>query len=106
MDTPIEAVPGRDTPPDPKRTIVIEFARLSDDQRAFIDLHTLRAVGTPLPAVDTDGVLIEFWLREGDSAHTAYDDIRGWAIGNGLPIRGFVDSGEQTPDGQLPSSAV
>jgi hypothetical protein len=29
---------------------VIEFAPLSDDQQAFIDLHTLRAVGTILPA--------------------------------------------------------
>ena len=91
METPTtEPVRGPDTPPDPRRTIVIEFARLSDEQRAFIDLHTLRALGTPLPVADTDGVLIEFWLREGDTVTTAYDDIRGWAIGNGLPIRGCV----------------
>jgi hypothetical protein len=81
---------GPDTAPEDTRTIVVEFARLSDEQCAFIDLHTLRAVGTPLPAVDGDGVLMEFWLREGDTPHSAYDDIRGWAIGNGLPIRGLV----------------
>ena len=92
METPTtETGRGRGAAPDQRQTIVIEFARLSDEQRAFIDLHTLRAVGTPMPAVETDGVLIEFWLREGDTAHTAYDDIRGWAIGNGLPIRRFVE---------------
>ena len=92
MDTPTtERARSRDSGPDQRPTIVVEFARLSDEQRAFIDLHTLRAVGTPMPTVDTDGVLIEFWLREGDTAHTAYDDIRGWAIGNGLPIRRVVD---------------
>jgi hypothetical protein len=84
------AARGRAIAPDQRQTIVIEFGRLSDEQQAFIDLHTLRAVGTALPAVDTDRVLIEFWLREGDTAHTAYDDIRGWAIGNGLPIRGMI----------------
>ena len=92
METPTtERARWRDAASDQRPTIVVEFAPLSDQQRAFIDLHTLRAVGTPMPAVDTDGVLIEFWLREGETAHTAYDDIRGWAIGNGLPIRGFVD---------------
>lgn len=91
METPTtETVRDGDIPLDERRTIVIEFARLSDEQRAFIDLHTLRALGTPLPAADTDGVLIEFWLRKGDTVKTAYDDIRGWAIGNGLPIRGCV----------------
>jgi hypothetical protein len=51
----------------------------------------LRAVGTDAPVVSTDGVVVEFWLREGDTAHGAYDDIRGWAIGNGLPIRRMIE---------------
>jgi hypothetical protein len=85
-----ETTPGSVAAPDQRPTIVIEFAPLSDEQQAFVDLHTLRAVGTVLPAVDTDGVWIEFWLREGDTAHTAYDDIREWAIGNGLPVRRIV----------------
>jgi hypothetical protein len=37
--------------------------------------------------------LIEFWLRDGDTADTAYDDIRGWALGHGLPIRGPIHGG-------------
>jgi hypothetical protein len=77
---------------DQRQTIGVEFAPLSDEQQAFVDLHTLRAVGTDVPAVDTDGVVIEFWLREGDTVDTAYDDIRGWAIGNGLPIRRMIEA--------------
>ena len=77
--------------PDQRQTIVVEFARLSEEQQAFVDLHSLRAVGTEVPAVSTDGVVVEFWLREGDTADGAYDDIRGWAIGNGLPIRRMIE---------------
>ena len=80
-----------DATPDQRQTIVVEFARLSEEQQAFVDLHSLRAVGTEVPAVSTDGVVVEFWLREGDTAHGAYDDIRGWAIGNGLPIRRMIE---------------
>ena len=72
-------------------TILIEFGPLTPDQQAFIDLHTLRAVGTARPRVDTGGVIVEFWLREGDTRATLYDDIRGWAIGNGLPVRRMVE---------------
>jgi hypothetical protein len=91
MGTSTDVVRGRATAPDQRQTIVVEFARLSAEQQAFVDLHTLRAVGKALPAVDTDGVVVEFWLREGDTAPAVYDDIRGWAIGNGLPIRGLVE---------------
>ena len=80
-----------DATPDQRQTIVVEFARLSEEQQAFVDLHSLRAVGTDAPVVSTDGVVVEFWLREGDTAHGAYDDIRGWAIGNGLPIRRMIE---------------
>ena len=90
MGTWTEAVRGRVAPPDQRQTIVVEFAQLSVEQQAFVDLHTLRAVGTDVPAIDTDGVVIEFWLREGETASATYDDIRGWAIGHGLPIRGIV----------------
>jgi hypothetical protein len=86
-----EIVRGRVAAPDETQTVVIEFGRLSDEQQAFVDLHTLRSVGTDLPAVDTDGVLIEFWLREGDTPATLYDDVRGWALGHGLPVRGIFE---------------
>ena len=66
--------------------ILIEFGPLTFVQQAFVDLHTLRAAGTEGPLVETDGVIVEFWLREGETAATLYDDIRGWAIGNGLPF--------------------
>ena len=77
--------------PDQRQTIVIEFAPLSDEQQAFVDLHPLRALGTDLPGVEMDGIAIEFRLRDGDAAHDFYDDIRGWAIGNGLPIRRMIE---------------
>ena len=85
-------VRGRGTATDQRQTIVVEFGPLNDWQRAFVDLHSLRAVGTDLPRIDSDGVLIEFWIREGDTAETVYDDIRGWAIGNSIPIRGVHGS--------------
>ena len=72
-------------------TIWVEFAPLSDEQQALVDLHTLRAVGSDVSAVETDGIVIEFSLRKGDTVDAAYDDIRGWAIGNGLPIRRMID---------------
>ena len=41
---------------DEQRTIAVEFGALTDEQRLFIDLHSLRAVGTvmnrnPIPIV-------------------------------------------------------
>ena len=69
-------------------TILVEFGRLTVEQQLHVDLHTLRAVGTVVPApIHTQGVVVEFWLRDGETADEAYDDIRGWAIGHRLPIR-------------------
>jgi hypothetical protein len=73
------------------RTIVVEFGTLTDEQRLFIDLHSLRAVGSVIPEPVRGRVIVEFWLRDGDTPAQAYDDIRGWAIGNRLPIGGLVD---------------
>jgi hypothetical protein len=73
-------------------TIVVEFGPLTPDQQAFVDLHVLRAVGTETPTAPTsDGVIVEFWVREDETPESLYDDIRGWAIGNRLPIRGLVE---------------
>jgi len=76
---------------DEQRTIVVEFGALTDEQRLFIDLHSLRAVGTVMPEPVRGRVMVEFWLREGDTPAEAYDEIRGWAIGNRLPISGLVE---------------
>ena len=66
----------------------VEFGRLTVAQQLHVDLHTWRAVGTVLPApIHADGVVAEFWLRDGETVLDAYDDIRGWAIGHRLPIR-------------------
>ena len=67
-------------------TCLVEFGPLDDEQRAIVDLHTMRAVGTEA-SVDGDGVVVEFWLRDGELPQAAFDDIRGWAIGKRLPIR-------------------
>ena len=86
-----DTVNGRVAAPVVRPTILVEFARLSPSQQALVDLHDLRAVGTDLPEAETDGVVIEFWLDDSDTAYATYDDIRGWAIGNGLPVRGLVE---------------
>ena len=70
-------------------TCLVEFGPLDDAQQAMVDLHTMRAVGTEA-SVDGDGVVIEFWLRDGELAQAAFDDIRGWAIGKRLPIRRLI----------------
>lgn len=73
-------------------TILVEFGPLSREQHAFVDLHTLRAVGTEPPGLVADsGVVIEFSLRDGETPEALYDDIRGWAIGNSLPVRNLVE---------------
>ena len=73
-------------------TILVEFGPLTAEQKAFVDLHTLRAVGTEPPALaDDNGVVIEFWRRDGETAAELYDHIRGWAIGNSLPVRGAIE---------------
>jgi hypothetical protein len=73
-------------------TILVEFGPLTAEQKAFVDLHTLRAVGTEPPALaDDNGVVIEFWRRDGETADELYDEIRGWAIGNSLPVRGAIE---------------
>jgi hypothetical protein len=69
----------------------VEFGALTDDQRLFIDLHSLRAVGTVMPEPASGGAVVEFWLRDGETAADAYDEIRGWAIGHQLPISGLVE---------------
>ena len=77
-----------------RQTIIVEFGPLTAEQRAFVARHTLRAVGGgPRPLADDNGELVEFWLRDGETVDALYDDVRGWAIGNGLPVRGFVDNG-------------
>ncbi len=70
-------------------TLLVEFGPLDAEQRGLVDLHELRAVGTPT-TVESDGAIIEFWVRDGADRAEVYDDIRGWAIGNRLPIRGVV----------------
>ena len=72
-------------------TIVVEFGELTDDQRLFINLHALRAVVNIVSEPDRGRAMVEFWLREADRPLDVYDDIRGWSIGNRLPIIGLVE---------------
>jgi hypothetical protein len=37
-------------------------------------------------AIRRGGHLVEFWIRDGETRDDVYDDIRGWAISNRLPI--------------------
>ena len=68
---------------------LVEFGPLDEEQQALVDLHAMRAVGTEA-SISGDGVVIEFWLRDGEHPDAAFDDIRGWAIGNRLPIRRLI----------------
>ena len=69
-------------------TCLVEFGPLDDHQQGLVDMHPLRALGSAVP-VETDGTVIEFWL-DGAQPEDVFDDLRGWAIGNGLPIRRLV----------------
>jgi hypothetical protein len=71
-------------------TLLVEFGPLDEEQQTLIDRHELRAVGTATTS-PSDGVVVDFWVRDGEDLHELYDDIRGWAIGNRLPIRGVVE---------------
>lgn len=68
----------------------VEFGALEPEQQALVDGHPLRALGTTR-RVDTDGVVVEFLVGDDEHPEAVYDDIRGWAIGNRLPIRRLVD---------------
>jgi hypothetical protein len=74
--------------PDSHLVILVEFGKLSPEQRMFVDLHHLRAVGEARTLPESDGYLAAFWLRDGQAADDVYDDVRGWALGHALPIRG------------------
>jgi hypothetical protein len=68
------------------RTILVEFGNLTDEQRMLLDLHALRALGDDTPPPTDGRVVVAFWISEGETPDAVYDDIRGWAIGNRLPV--------------------
>ena len=48
----------------PKETTIrVQFGPLTPFPQTFVDLHTLRAVGTERSRVDDAGVVVEFWRR-------------------------------------------
>ena len=68
------------------RTILVEFGNLTDEQRLLLDLHALRALGDDTPPPTDGRVVVAFWISDGETSEAVYDDIRGWAIGNRLPV--------------------
>ena len=68
------------------RTIFVEFGNLTDEQRLLLDLHALRALGDDTPPPTDGRVVVAFWISDGETSEAVYDDIRGWAIGNRLPV--------------------
>jgi hypothetical protein len=68
------------------RTIFVEFGNLTDEQHMLLDLHALRALGDDTPPATDGRVVVAFWISDGQTPHAVYDDIRGWAIGNRLPV--------------------
>jgi hypothetical protein len=78
-------------PLDQSRTILVEFGELTPEQQMMIDLHSQRALAAEIPPEIADLNVIGFWIREGETRENVYDDIRGWAIGNRLPVRGLIE---------------
>ena len=73
-------------------TILVKFGRSPRSRKRSSIRTRCRAVGTEPPALaDDNGVVIEFWRRDGETADESYDEIRGWAIGNSLPVRGAIE---------------
>jgi hypothetical protein len=73
------------------RTILVEFGNLTDEQHMLLDLHTLRALGDDAPRPTDGRVVVAFWISDGETPDAVYDDIRGWAIGNRLPVGRMVE---------------
>jgi hypothetical protein len=78
---------GQESP----RTILVEFGNLTDEQHMLLDLHALRALGDDTPPPADGREVVAFWIRDGETPDTVYDDIRGWAIGNRLPVVGMIE---------------
>ena len=73
------------------RTILVEFGNLTEEQHMLLDMHTLRALGDDVPRPTDGRVVVAFWISDGESPDAVYDDIRGWAIGNRLPVGRMVE---------------
>jgi hypothetical protein len=78
-------------PIDESRTILVEFGELTPEQQMLIDLHSQRALGAELPPSEPGRFVVGFWMRDGETREDVYDDIRGWAIGNRLPVGRLLD---------------
>ena len=75
-----------------RATIMVEFGPLTEEQQAFADLHTLRAVGTEPPAFVADnGVVALLRLRQSRKSARHFDNtstraeeaspVAGWRPG-------------------------
>ena len=74
------------------RTILVEFGNLTDEQHMLLDLHALRALGDDTPPPTDGRVVVAFWIADGETPDAVYDDIRGWAIGNRLPVGRMLEA--------------
>jgi hypothetical protein len=74
----------------PLEVILVEFGRLTPDQHLLIDGHPQRALGAGLPPSADNGQVVAFAVDGDGTDDEAFDEIRGWAIGKGLPIRRLV----------------
>jgi hypothetical protein len=71
-------------------TFAVEFGDLNDAQWVVLDGHPL-ATAAPVQLIDHPGVWVAVF--SGSSVSTIdemYDELRGWALSEALPIRGMV----------------
>jgi hypothetical protein len=75
---------------DPLEIILVEFGKLTAHQHLLIDGHPQRALGAGVPPSADNRQVVAFAVDSDATDDEAYDEIRGWAIGKGLPIRRLV----------------
>jgi hypothetical protein len=71
-------------------TVAIEFGQLNDAQWVLVGGHPLATTPPVQLIADPDVWVAVFSCSAERSVDDMYDELRGWALGNGLPIRRVV----------------
>lgn len=73
-----------------RESILVAFAGLTNEQREVIDAHPLRGPGAFIPSIHGH-LLATFWVADGSTTEATFDDLRGWALGQGIPIEQRIE---------------
>ena len=87
---------------DERRSILVAFGLLTNEQRALIDAHPLRGPGAFIPTI-AGALLATFLVRPDSDVEAAYDEIHQWALENAIPIHQLIDDAHDHPPQDDPS---